>query len=168
LKLRPNGENAERARNRISACKQELARAVSLGPVTQNLQRDFEQLTEQNKRLTEDNKTLRDELERWKAAAAGHPLEPANQSATSANAPRVTQIASASGTGSTTDASGRSRTSRSNAIPAGMKTHTVRAGETPAAIARKYGIKVDSLMSANPRLDARRMQIGQTLAIPSP
>jgi len=168
LKLRPNGENAERARNRITACKQELARAVSLGPVTQNLQRDFEQLTEQNKRLTEDNKTLRDELERWKAAAAGRPLESANQSATPANAPRVTQIASASISPTVSETSAGPRTTRSNAIPAGMKTHTVRAGETPAAIARKYGIKVDALMSANPRLDARRMQIGQTLAIPSP
>jgi tetratricopeptide (TPR) repeat protein len=170
LKLRPNGENAERARNRITACKQELARAVSLGPVTQNLQRDFEQSTEQNKRLTEDNKTLRDELERWKAAAAGRSPEPAAQSAAAANSPRVTQLASASitATGPGAEPFTGARTARSNAIPAGMKTHTVRAGETPAAIARKYGVKVDALMSANPRLDARRMQIGQTLAIPSP
>src|SRR5882724_7243008 len=80
LKLRPNGENCERARTRIVACKQELARAVSLGPVTQNLQRDFEQLMEQNKKLTEDNKTLRDELERWEASSAtGRPLQPATQ-----------------------------------------------------------------------------------------
>jgi LysM repeat protein len=170
LKLRPNGEDAERARNRITACKQELARAVSLGPVTQNLQRDFEQLTEQNKRLMEDNKTLRDELERWKAAAAGRQPEPASQAAALANTPRVTQVASAStpAAGSNTDASNGLRTARSNAVLAGMKTHTVRARETPAAIARKYGIRVDALMSANPRLDARRMQIGQTLAIPAP
>src|SRR5882762_6942198 len=92
LKLRPNGENCERARNRIIACKQELARAVSLGPVTQNLQRDFEQLMEQNKKLTEDNKTLRDELARWKASSpTGRPPEPANTTSSA----RTVQLASA-------------------------------------------------------------------------
>lgn len=168
LKLRPNGDNCERARARIVACKQELARAVSLGPVTQNLQRDFEQLTEQNKKLTEDNKTLRDELERWKASSpTGHPPEPANTLSSSA---RSVQFASAQLpiTGSTTEAFGAPRSARSNTIPAGMKTYTVKAGETPAAIARKYGIKVDALMAANPKLDARRMRVGQTLAIPAP
>jgi LysM repeat protein len=168
LKMRPNGENTERARSRIIACKQELARAVSLGPVTQNLQRDFEQLMEQNKKLTEDNKTLRDELERWKASSpTGRPIEAAN--ATSGGN-RGVQLASAQipASGSIADASVAPRSTRSNAIPAGMKTHTVSAGETPAGIARKYGIKLDALMSANPRLDARRMRIGQTLAIPAP
>jgi LysM repeat protein len=166
LKMRPNGENCERARTRIVACKQELARAVSLGPVTQNLQHDFEQLMEQNKKLTEDNKTLRDELARWKASSpTGRPPEPVN---TQSSGARPVQLASAQMpvAGSITDAAPASRSSR-GAIPAGMKAHVVAAGETPAGIARKYGIKLDALMSANPRLDARRMRIGQTLAIPA-
>jgi tetratricopeptide (TPR) repeat protein len=169
LKLRPRGENCERARARIIACKQELARAVSLGPVTQNLQRDLEQLMEQNKKLTEDNKTLRDELERWKAfSPTGRPPAPAN---TASSGARPVQLASAqilvSGSSAdASDASGAPRSTRS-AIPTGMKAHTVTAGETPAGIARKYGIKLDALMTANPRLDARRMRIGQTLAIPA-
>ena len=41
-------------------------------------------------------------------------------------------------------------------------------GETPTAIARKYGVKVSALMAANPRLDERRLQPGQTLNIPAP
>jgi LysM repeat protein len=167
LKLRPNGENCERARNRITACKQELVRAVSLGPVTQNLQRDLEQLMEQNKKLTEDNKTLRDELERWKVSSqTGRPPEAANPTSSGA---RPVQFASAQVpvSGSTGDPSAGLRSTRSSAVLTGMKTHTVSAGETPAAIARKYGIKLDALMTANPRLDARRMRIGQTLAIPA-
>jgi LysM repeat protein len=166
LKLRPNGDNCERARTRIISCKQELARAVSLGPVTQNLQRDFEQLMEQNKKLTEDNKTLRDELERWKTSSpTGRPTEPVNPTSSGA---RPVQFASAQVPigGSTADPSAGLRSTRS-AVPTGMKTHTVSAGETPAGIARKYGIKLDALMTANPRLDARRMRIGQTLAIPA-
>jgi LysM repeat protein len=47
------------------------------------------------------------------------------------------------------------------------RTHAVKSGETPASIARQYGIKLDSLMSANPGLDARRMRVGQALNIPS-
>src|SRR6266403_3398345 len=34
LKLHPQGEQAERAKARISACKQELARTIALAPVT--------------------------------------------------------------------------------------------------------------------------------------
>lgn len=171
LKLRSNGENCERARARIIACKQELARAVSLGPVTQNLQRDFEQLTQQNKKLTEDNKTLRDELERWKASSpTGRPPEPATQSSPGATSTRGVQFVSAQTTasGSSTEAFGASRATRGTVMPTGMKSHTVKAGETPAGIARNYGIKLNALMSANPRLDARRMKIGQALAIPAP
>lgn len=170
LKLRPNGEGAERARARITACKQELARAVSLGPVTQNLQHDFEQLMEQNKKLSEDNKTLRDELERWKASSpTGRPPDPIGSSSATTGS-RGTQFAAAQtpSSGATTENVAAPRSTRSNAVPTGMKSHTVKAGETPAAIARKYGIRLDALMTANPRLDARRMKVGQTLAIPSP
>jgi len=51
---------------------------------------------------------------------------------------------------------------------AAARTHMVKSGETPAAIARKYGVRLDALMAANPKVDARRMQIGQSLTIPAP
>jgi LysM repeat protein len=44
----------------------------------------------------------------------------------------------------------------------------VKGGETPAAIARRYNVKVEALMALNPRVDARRLQVGQALHIPSP
>src|SRR5438309_3911832 len=62
LELRPGSGYAEVVRQHILACKQELAKTVSLGPVTQSLQREFELLTEENKRL-------RNEVERWRANA---------------------------------------------------------------------------------------------------
>jgi LysM repeat protein len=49
----------------------------------------------------------------------------------------------------------------------GGKTHTVAAGETPMAIAKKYGIRLESLMAANPRLAPRRLRVGQSLSIPA-
>jgi LysM repeat protein len=44
----------------------------------------------------------------------------------------------------------------------------VQSGETPSSIARKYGIKLETLMAANPGLNPTRLRIGQTLNIPSP
>ena len=44
----------------------------------------------------------------------------------------------------------------------------LKGGDTPASISRKYGVKLDTLMAANPGLDARHMKIGQTINIPAP
>jgi LysM repeat protein len=40
-------------------------------------------------------------------------------------------------------------------------------GESPAIIAKKYGVKVDELMKANNITDPKRVQYGQRLVIPS-
>lgn len=45
--------------------------------------------------------------------------------------------------------------------------HTMARGETPFAIARRYGIKVDQLLKANGISDPTNIQIGQKLNIPS-
>jgi lipoprotein-anchoring transpeptidase ErfK/SrfK len=45
-------------------------------------------------------------------------------------------------------------------------SHTVRQGETLAAIARTYGVSVDALVAANGIADADLLYIGQTLVIP--
>src|SRR5438270_10830728 len=58
LKLRPNAENAETIRTRILACKQELARTVPLGPLTQTMQKEWEKVAEQNKHLREELESL--------------------------------------------------------------------------------------------------------------
>ena len=53
------------------------------------------------------------------------------------------------------------------AAPTGPKKHSVKAGETPAIIAKHYGIALKQLMAANPNLDARRMKVGMELNIPA-
>jgi LysM repeat protein len=165
LKLRPNADNVDLVKQHILTCKQELARTVSLGPVTEKVQRELEKLTEENKRLTEDNKRLHDELDKWSTYARGQQsltnrgsaAQPARQSLVAA-APLPVDAQSSS-TGATRVASTPAAAARS---------HTVKAGETPTLIARKYGIKVDSLMAANPGLNAKRLQVGQSLSIPAP
>ena len=58
---------------------------------------------------------------------------------------------------------------RPTATPAATsRTHIVKAGESPILIARKYGVKLEALKAANPKLDPRRLQIGQALIIPPP
>jgi peptidoglycan endopeptidase LytF len=50
----------------------------------------------------------------------------------------------------------------------GQQFHIVDIGETPAVIAKHYGIKVDDLLKANNISDARRIFVGQKLVIPVP
>jgi|SRR5215831_4544408 len=164
-----SGEKAQRARERILACKQELARTVSLAPVTQGLQRDFDQLMEENRRLKQ-------QVQNWEAyfqrtqGLTNPPPTPTPLERAAAPAPSPAPVAN-SGTGSGTTPTLRivriePRTPEPPPAPA--RTHTVRGGETPAAIARRYNVRVEALMAANPRIDARRLQVGQALNIPAP
>lgn len=161
LVLRPNAGNADIVKQRIMACKQALAQTVLLGPITDKVQRDyqrqFEQLTEENKRLTDENKRLHDELDKLRAAAVSSPVTAAVVTPVAVQPARPAAVENATS----------ANTSRSASAPAGTRTHTVKAGETPMLIARQYGIKVQALMAANPRLDPRRLRIGQEVAIPA-
>jgi peptidoglycan endopeptidase LytE len=49
----------------------------------------------------------------------------------------------------------------------GQTVHVVDVGESPALIAKKYGIKTDDLMKANNITDAKRIVVGQHLVIPT-
>jgi uncharacterized protein YkwD len=44
--------------------------------------------------------------------------------------------------------------------------HEVVAGDTPFALALKYGSSVEAILAANPGLEPRALQIGQTIVIP--
>jgi LysM repeat protein len=47
------------------------------------------------------------------------------------------------------------------------RTYTVRAGETMAEVARRYGVSLPKLQAANPSIQPRSLRAGQTLNIPS-
>jgi tetratricopeptide (TPR) repeat protein len=161
LKLRPKAENAETVNQHILALKQELARSVSLGPVTERQQREFERLAEENRRLNE-------EVEKWRTCALRLQAQ-TNQTGAALLLPRGVKPAASgqsppSAPAATISASGSPRP----AVPtAQQRSHTVRPGETLMMIARKYGVRVDALRSANPRIEPRRLRVGQTLNIPA-
>lgn len=155
LKLQPNSGKEEMVKPRILACKQQLAQTVSLGLVTEKQTREFEQLAEENKRL-------REEIEKWRAYALR--LQTLTNQA-STPLPTTRGVPSPGpGAAAGIESPG---TSRPPAVAvANTRTHTVKDHETLALIARKYGVKVDSLMSANPKVDPRRLKVGQALIIP--
>jgi LysM repeat protein len=161
LRLRPEAENTEIVRQRAIACKQELARTVSLGPVTQTMQRDLE-------RLTAENREMRRQLEAWQAFYTSHPQAVTNPPALIPSQPGV---ASASGSlrpgQATSGLASQPALARQSTAPA-AKMHNVKAGESPYSIARQYGVKLAALLAANPNVDPKRLRIGQTLAIPAP
>jgi LysM repeat protein len=148
LRLRPNAGNAEIVREQIIRLKQELAKGVLSIPPSIEIQRQLEQMAEENRRL-------RDELDRLRATTAQ--VQPANRTPSS-------PLLTAGGAGTT------SRRVDSAIRPArttvATRTHQVQAGETLMAIARRYHVKLESLQSVNPGLNPRKLSIGQRLVIP--
>jgi len=157
LRVRPDSQYAAIVNQHILACKAELAKSVLLSPINQSLQKEFEQ-------LQQENKIYREEIEAWRAKARA-------QTTTNAT---FSSLASSGSTSSLSVPAARpaltaspSNVARVAAMPLPGRTHTVKSGDTPASIARKYGVKLDTLMAANPRVDARRLHIGQSLNVPS-
>jgi LysM repeat protein len=162
LKLAPNTGKDEMIKPRIVTCKQQLAQTVSLGLVTEKQQRDLEQVVQERDKL-------REEVAQWRAYAARLQSQ-TNQPGAGSSPTRGGQapVTGQSGTPPPTT-SNTPNVVRSGTTPvANPRTHVVKAGETPSMIARKYGVKLEALMAANPRVDARRLRVGQTLAVPGP
>jgi tetratricopeptide (TPR) repeat protein len=156
LKLRPNADNAEFVKQRINNCKQDLAKTVMPLPIPAGMQREFEQLIEDNKRLSADNEKLRAAMA---ARLQQAPTNPPSQTVTRVTANPLPTSASGKAM--------RAGTASGNLAPAGAtRTHVVQPGETPVSIAKKHGVKLDDLLKANPGLDPKRMRVGKLLNLP--
>ena len=60
----------------------------------------------------------------------------------------------------------KKETTSGTIVEASGTTHVVQSGETPAIIAKKYGITTKALLAANGNLDPKKLKIGQKLVIP--
>ncbi|MFO1511622.1 MAG: tetratricopeptide repeat protein [Verrucomicrobiota bacterium] len=161
LKLRPGAENAEIIRQHIFRQKQELAKAVLPIPPSTEIQRQMEQ-------LAEENRQLRDQLDRLRATPVQtvQSNRPAGTSLASAGRPNPAGNPGAVARPATNSAA-TPRTQPADRSASSLRTHRVQAGETPMAIARRYNVKLEALLSVNPGLDPKRMRVGQSLVIPS-
>jgi len=156
LKERPDSDKSEFVRQRINNCKQDLARVVMPLPIPAGMQKEFEQMAEENKRLREENETLRAQLaNRPSQLSTDPPGAPASRPPTTA------PPAASAGNPVRTPPGGSGRPATRSG-----RTHLVQSGETLTAIAKKYGVKLDDLLRANPGLDPRKMRAGRTLSIP--
>ena len=168
LKLDPNAGNADIIRGHIETCKQALAKSVMVLPSTPAAQQQLEKLVEQNRELQSQVDHLNDVVKSWNAyyagqlAAARTNVAPTpDQSIPAPQNPNPTQPAQpvpAQRAGATT-----ARATRET-----PRTHSVVSGETAAAIARKAGITLDELRSANPGVNLSRIRAGQVLKLPPP
>lgn len=159
LKYRPDSASAERARERIKACKMDLAKTEVLGPVTQAMQRDLERLNAENTLLRRQIDTLQSQAASRPAVIPSAPPVVSPHAASPGSEPLMRSSAPATPTPAPP---------RATKPPPAQKIHTVVSGETVASISRKYGIRLEKLLSANPSIDPRRLRVGQTLAIPNP
>ncbi|MBE6364654.1 MAG: LysM peptidoglycan-binding domain-containing protein [Lentisphaerae bacterium] len=83
--------------------------------------------------------------------------------------PQYTPMTGAVSSGGIDSSSSSSRGSSSGATASQSGTHTVKRGENPATIARKYGVSLSALMAANNLTEdsAKKLRIGQKLIIPA-
>ncbi len=154
LRLNPKADNAEVIRQRIYSCKQQLAADVLPLPSAPAAQKQLEDLAEKNRRLQDEN-------EKWRAYYAAQqaaPKNPPTLNSTPAGSPVPDDISAAPA----------NPTPPANAAPKPAKahTHTVVAGETMAAIARKAGCSLSALQTANPGVTPKKIHAGQVLNLP--
>lgn len=162
LRLNPKANNAEVIRQRIYSCKQQLAADVLPLPSAPAAQKQLEDLAEKNRQL-------QDEVEKWRAYYAAQQTAPKNLPQPAPNnfapggSPTPDDV-------STTSANKPTLTPNkpTPVKPAPARTHTVAAGETLAGIARKHGVSLAALQTANPGVSPKKLHVGQTLNLPPP
>jgi tetratricopeptide (TPR) repeat protein len=158
-RLRPNAYPADIARDRVEVCKRELAKTVTQTPTMEYLQREIDRLMLENQRLKQS-------LAEWQNYYHG-------RSTVIPNLNTNASPALLAGSGSTSSPPILAQADRGRATAAApsvsnQRTHKVVAGDNPAKIAARYGIKLSALRAANPGMDDRRLRVGQSLVIPGP
>lgn len=168
VQLQPNAEDAAKVRELIDGCKLELVKTVPMQLLTAADQRNFEKLMTENNALRQQVDLLNRRLAMMTNLAAppvsAPPIPPPAAPIVMPTPayPPVTNRPAA-----VIRAAPLKASVPSPAPAATAKTHVVRRGETLTDIARRYNIKLSSLLAANPRLNPRKLQPGQTLAIPT-
>ena len=157
LLLDPETDQSKFIRQNIDNCKMQLAKLFLIAPVVPNVQKELDKLKNEVKSLRQENSKLRFQMSAFNALPANQDqLQPV-----SSPAPKPRQIPAPP----TTRAPKKERP-RQMAQVAAQRVHTIQNGEYPAKIARRYGIKLEALLRANPGINPRKLQIGDKVKIP--
>lgn len=161
LRLRPDAPNAGIVKDRLLRCKQLLASSVQPVSPAPALQRELE-------RLTIENRELRRQLDAWQTHYTITQQQQQVRATATEPAPEQTARAAVAQPVATVQIAQAPRAvQQAPATSASVRKHIVQPGESPYSIARKYGVKLDALLGANPGIDPRRLRVGQTLTIPA-
>lgn len=180
LKLRPNSEKAERARQQIEVCKRELAAAEYSPSGTQH---ELDRLNAENVLLRQNVETLRGQLVAATLAAQSHPAPlaqpPTNPAPPPNSVPLVKtspvplrtaapQPGSANGNLPEAQPAAIATTNLTPQVPvAAARTHVVQSGETPSSIAKQFHVTLATFLQANPAIkDPKKLRVGQTVVLP--
>jgi LysM repeat protein len=181
LKFDPKTEKADIIAQRITSCRQQLAKDTLEMPSSPAAQQQIEKLTEENRRL-HDQLT---ELQTWYAtqlaaktnppvAPNNYPSQPAYSAQTPPTNPVVGNTTGPAGATATTVATGTGAVvthrgtvaSNARAATTPIHTHVVLKGETLASIARKQGVPLSLLEKVNPTVNPKKLKAGQVLNLP--
>ena len=175
LKYDPATPNAEIIAQHIASCKQQLAADVLQLPSAPAAQQQLEKLTEENHRLHEQLTQWQAYYAAQQAAARTNPPSVATPATTrqpatgltpeAVTTPAITVAAAAGALNPVAAAS----TTRTTAPPAHLTrphTHVVTSGDTMASIARRQGISLAALETANPGVNPKKLKAGQVLNLP--
>lgn len=165
LVLDPETDQAKLIRQNIDNCKMQLAKLFLIAPVVPNVKKEITQLKQEVKNLKQENHKLK-----WQINAMGTSSDPGRPLLTQASNPR--KPAAPVVIAATVKPSAKPRSQEkpklvASATPSPRKIHTIGKGEYPAKIARRYGIKLEALLKANPGINPRKMQIGDKVRIPT-
>ena len=173
LRLEPRADNAEVITQRIYSCKQQLAADVLQMPSTSAAQQQLEKLVDQNRQLQQRVDALNETVSQWNAFYANQKNAQPNPAPVPGNPQTATGSSPSPDDISTQPASGPQPVPGKNPSPPAsppakpkLRTHTVAAGETFAAIARRTGVRLNSLLAANPGLDPKKLHVGQPVNLP--
>jgi LysM repeat protein len=138
-------------------------------PSSPAAQQQLEKLVEQNRELQRQVDALKETVRQWNVYYANQKVAPPNP----APVPNSSQTDTA-GSPTPDDISPQPAVApqpvpAKNPRPAAkpkIRTHTVAAGETLAAIARKSGVSLNALLAANPDVDPKKLRVGQPVNLP--
>ncbi len=179
LQLQPKAEDTVKVRELIEGCKLELVKTLPMQLPTPADQGKLEKLVAENNALRQQVDLLSRRLALLTNQLATPVVNPpaANLPAPASLVSAARPIQSFSVSAPVTNRSVpvvrptpplKAAVTPSARPAAVARTHLVKRGETASDIARRYNIKVSSLLAANPSLDPRKMRAGQTLTVPKP
>lgn len=168
LRLRPTADNGEIIRVFITSSKQEIAKTVTLGAVSQQVRTELEKQMAENQRLKQQVEALQSQLALHSVATSNVagmdplPARTAVPQSQNSNKIMLAQIPDGS--------AGSARTKENSGKPAtaGSRTYVVKSGDNPGKIAAAHNVKLGALMAANPNLDPKKLKPGQSIIVPGP